>query len=203
MKKTKNTLNLNTLSQNIYLLYFLFFATVVHLGYFLFLSETQSLVLFTLVFVFVYLIDKNMVIVLGITLGFVDLMYIIQHTQEGMKGSKDSSMNDISGNKQPLDYDGSMNDISGNKQPFMNRYQENFEDETSEPVTQDKVTGTSLNTIKIDAKKMGNIIEKIKSTPELANAFNLKQGVDMTNGVDITELNKLVTKLNNIVDTFS
>ena len=149
-----------------------------------------------------------MVIVLGITLGFVDLMYIIQHTQEGMKGSKDSSdkdssMNDISGNKQSLDYDGSMNDISGNKQSFMNRYQENFEDETSEPVTQDKVTGTSLNTIKIDAKKMGNIIEKIKSTPELANAFNLKQGVDMTNGVDITELNKLVTKLNNIVDTFS
>ncbi len=174
-----------------------------------------------------------MVIVLGVTLGFVDLMYIIQHTQEGMKDSKKNDcslndiscnmmynkqgktqenfegkygfMNDISGNKQPFTNrrrENFENDISGNKQPFTNRPRENFDDETSESVTQDKVTGTSLNTIKIDAKKMGNILEKIKGT-ELGNAFNMKEGVDMTNGVNMTELNKLVTKLNNIVDTFS
>ena len=154
-----------------------------------------------------------MVIVLGVTLGFVDLMYIIQHTQEGMKDSKknDCSLNDISCNmmynkqgKTQENFEGKYDiDISGNKQSFTNRHRENFEDEASEPVTKDKVTGTSLNTIKIDAKKMGNIIEKIKGTPELANAFNMKQGVNLANGVDITELNKLVTKLNNIVDTFS
>jgi len=80
--------------QNVTLLYFLFITTLVHLGYFAVRAESQSLVIFSLAFVFVYLIEKNMIIVLGISLVFTDLLYMIQNIPEGFT-SKDSSCNDV------------------------------------------------------------------------------------------------------------
>ena len=85
--------------QNVSLLYFLFFATLVHLGYYAIRAETQSLVIFSLAFLFVYLIEKNMVIVLGISLVFTDLLYLIQRMPEGFTSEKECSIDDPSCNE--------------------------------------------------------------------------------------------------------
>ena len=123
MKKLKNLTSLNHLSQNVYVLYFLFIATLVHLGYFVIHSETQSIILFALIITFVYLIHKNMVIVLGISIVFTDLFYLIQHMHEGFtaKENYDPSLTnpDASGtilkniNTQKT-MSASVNDLSGN-----------------------------------------------------------------------------------------
>ena len=122
MKSMKNMNSFHRLSQNVYVLYFLFIATLVHLGYFVIHSETQSIILFALIITFVYLIHKNMVIVLGVSIVFTDLFYLIQHMHEGFsnKESIDSSgcKDDPSGCK----YDPSLTDIeaSGNVLKSMN-----------------------------------------------------------------------------------
>ena len=108
---------MNRVSQNIYVLYFLFIATLVHFGYFVIHSETQSIVLFALMITFVYLIHKNMVIVLGISIVFTDLFYFIQHMPEGFttKDYDPSITSDASGIGVKPMYTQSTLDLSGNK----------------------------------------------------------------------------------------
>ena len=205
--------------QNVSLLYFLFFATLVHLGYFALKAETQSLVIFSLAFVFVYLIEKNMVIVLGISLIFTDLLYIIQRMPEGFT-SKDSSYNDLS-----------YNDASNNKVEAMTTQQKKRErekekknakerkssieamgavnplveasetigrDSTSkEPFGEDPLEGRDLSLVKEDSKKMKSVLDKIKENPEIVDS------IKTLNGIDIHELNKLINNLNSAVDSFN
>jgi len=209
--------------QNVSLLYFLFIATLVHLGYFALQAETQSLVIFSLAFLFVYLIEKNMVIVLGISLVFTDLLYIIQRMPEGFT-NKDCSLNDPSCNE--------VNDASGNKETMKNQKKEkkNTKDrksntermtnregmdtesvnpliqakyimgqDTSETVTDEKdaFTGSELETVQQDSKQMKYVLDKIKQNPDIVDS------IKTLNGIDIHELNKLINNLNAAVDSFN
>jgi len=102
----KKKCSLNTFLESVALLYLLFFASIVHLGYFILLKETRSIILFCLVSTFVYLVIPNMVVVLGVSLIFVDMLYIVNSSYgssyEGFSGSlsiKDLSGADISPTK--------------------------------------------------------------------------------------------------------
>lgn len=205
--------NLSSIRQNIYLLYFLFFATIVHLGYFLLKSESQSIVIFSLAFLFVYLIDTNMVVVLGVSLVFTDLLYMIQRMPEGFTAKKDLSGNDVSGN-----------DVSGNmtkgnmtegpmnkkkKENMTNKKKENMTNkeeydnavnplvEASETIGKEKMEGKKLDEVQEDSKKMKSVLDKLKNTPEMVDSLKTM------NGIDIHELNKLINNLNTVVDSFS
>jgi hypothetical protein len=205
--------NLSSIRQNIYLLYFLFFATIVHLGYFLLKSESQSIVIFSLAFLFVYLIDTNMVVVLGVSLVFTDLLYMIQRMPEGFTAKKDLSGNDLSGN-----------DVSGNmtkgnmtegpmnkkkKENMTNKKKENMTNkeeydnavnplvEASETIGKEKMEGKKLDEVQEDSKKMKSVLDKLKNTPEMVDSLKTM------NGIDIHELNKLINNLNTVVDSFS
>jgi len=78
---------MNRFLENVTLLYVLFIATIVHLGYYILLQETTTLFLFCLVSIVVYLILPNMIVVMGITLLFVDTLYILNYSYEGFSGS--------------------------------------------------------------------------------------------------------------------
>jgi hypothetical protein len=110
--------------QNVYLLYVLFVAALLHLGYFIFTQDTLLLATFSLSILFVYLVNPNMVIVLATSMVFVDILCLVKKMPEGF----DSSMNDASGN------DASGNDASGNKrtttikQPFSNQSEDKKDD---------------------------------------------------------------------------
>ena len=165
------------------LLYLLFFATIVHLGYFIILKETQSLVIFCLSTIFVYLIIPNMIVVLALALLFVDLLYLVQYfyrTHEGFSNTvkfKDLSGSDITAN----DFiESTMKSIQNKMPPDPPR-----ESNTLEEVDE-------------QSKKMSDVIEKIKSvTPEMMDS------IKTLNSIDISELNKLINNMSEIVKTVS
>lgn len=80
VKKIQNLISKTptNLLHNVYVLYFLFVATLLHLGYFIFNQENTLLVSFSLAILFVYLVNPNMVVVLAISLLFVDLLYLVK-----------------------------------------------------------------------------------------------------------------------------
>ncbi len=190
----KKKCSMNTFLESVPLLYFLFFATIVHLGYFILIKDSQSIFIFCLVSIFVYLVIPNMVAVLAITLLFVDMLYIVnaKTTNEGFSGTvkfKDLSGVDISANEfmkktlensKDKDKDNE-NDNDPDKDP---------EDESNE--------GTVLEEVDEQSNKLSNVIEKIKAvSPEMVDSLT------MLNSIDISELNKLINNMNKIATTIS
>lgn len=196
--------------QNVTLLYFLFIATLIHLGYFVINQETQSIVIFSLAFLFIYLIDTNMIFVLGISLLFVDILYIIQRMPEGFTSKKDISGIDISDSDMDLSGNSENTEPMTNKDKSKNKgknknkgNKENFDDavnplvEASETIGREKMEGRELKDIQEDSKTMKSVLDKIKGSPEIVDSLKT------LNGIDINELNKLINNLNTVVDSFS
>ncbi len=213
-------------TQKIYLLYFLFFGSLVHLGYFVLISQTQSLILFSLMFLFVYLIRPNMILVLGISLLFVDLLYILKRTHEGFKVSKEpmdtkkekekekekeSEESEDSGDTTsalskkkikitPMDETASnslnllskMNLGTPAKQGMTNQ-----QDSESSTIEKGGIHGKDLREVNEESKNIKEELEKIKKSPELYQAFNMKYGLD------IDEVNKLMNNLTSVVEVFA
>ena len=100
---------------NVYLLYFLFIATLLHLGYFLSTNDTLLLASFSLAVIFVYLVNPNMVVVLGISMLFVDLLYLVRKVPEGF--TSDASKNSVDASGNIVDASGNLlcHDASGNR----------------------------------------------------------------------------------------
>jgi hypothetical protein len=216
-------------TQNIYLLYFLFFATLVHLGYFVLISETHSLILFSLMFLFVYLIRPNMIIVLGISLLFVDLLYILKNTHEGFKVSKepmDTKKEKEKGKGKESEYDEDseysgdtttalsknkikitpMDETASNSLNLLSKMNlgtsakqgmANQEDSESSTIKKGGIHGKELQEVNEESKNIKEELEKIKKTPELYQAFNMKYGLD------IDEVNKLMNNLTAVVEVFA
>jgi len=200
--KKKNVMN--TILECTPLLYLLFFATLVHLGYFMLLQDTQSVFIFCLVSIFVYLVIPNMIVVLAITLLFVDMLYIVnvktKTTQEGFSGSvtfKDTSGIDISANdfieramtKKPVEDEEET--TSKNRDKNKDEYEDNCEDDA-------EYKGNTLDEVNEESKEMKKVIEKIKSiSPEVVDSLKT------LNGIDISELNKLINNMNKIATKVS
>ena len=183
----KKKCSMNTFLESVALLYLLFFAAIVHLGYFILLKETRSIILFCLVSTFVYLVIPNMVVVLGVTLIFVDMLYIVNasYGKEGFSGTV--SIKDLSGA-----------DVSPTKfiKQTMKSIQETSDDE--EPDTTDTSVGNTLGEIDEQSKKMKHLIDKIKSvSPEMVDSLK------MINSIDMEELNKLINNMNKIATTIT
>lgn len=212
---------------NVYLLYFLFIATLLHLGYFLVTKETLLLACFSLAVIFVYLVNPNMVIVLGVSILFVDLLYLVRKVPEGFT--------DASKNKQNDDSSGNEIDISGNEgfdtEMESEKKPNKFVDSDGNPLTitnlfnkvknmqnTDKLEGLnsdlrdSVNTM-VGAK--GVLKEKMSETPledvdkqssnvkTLINTVkemspDLNESLKAINSIDINELNKLINNLNSM-----
>lgn len=187
---------MNSFLESVPLLYFLFITTLVHLGYFLLLKDVRSVFLFCLVSIFVYLVIPNMIIVLGVTLLFVDLLYIVNKSypsQEGFRGTvtiKDASGADIPADEFIENAFKTMHpNIKKTKGPKKEK-QENQVEEVDEEV------GNTLEEVDTQSKKMNTMIDKIKSvSPEMVDSLK------MLHSIDIVELNKLINNMNKIATT--
>lgn len=190
----------NIFLESVPLLYLLFFAMLVHLGYFMFLKDVQSILIFCMVSIFVYLINPNMILVLAISLLFVDALYLINANSkkitEGFTRTvtfKDPSGVDISANEF---IEKAMKHIT--PKPTKSIKEDVSDDETSDDETSDETTGNNLKEVDEQSKKMKNVIEKVKSvSPEVVDSLS------MLNGIDISELNKLINNMNSIAKTLT
>jgi len=207
---------------NVYLLYFLFIATLLHLGYFLFTKENVLIASFSIAVLFLYLVNPNMVIVLGVSLIFVDLLYLVQKVPEGF----DSSGVDISGIRIREGFDSSGIDLSG-VDISGTRIREKFTDKDGQPLTitnlfnkvkelqetdndsdlrnavntmvgakgviKEKLTENSIEEVDKQSSNVKSMINTVKEmTPELSESLK------SINTIDINELNKLINNLNSM-----
>jgi len=208
----KSLKSMNRVSQNIYVLYFLFIATLVHFGYFVIHSETQSIVLFALMITFVYLIHKNMVIVLGISIVFTDLFYFIQHMPEGFttKDYDPSITSDASGTI--LNSMIRQNDLSGNStegmennttvpssKPSSNTSSKPSGNTSSKPSSNTSVVKITPTSVKQEPMAVNPIVgakETIgQNSPEI-QGFETMEGRDLNEvQQDSAQMKKMINKL--------
>jgi hypothetical protein len=138
-----------------------------------------------------------MIVVLAISLLFVDALYLINANREtiteGFTRSvtfKDPSGLDISANEF---IERAMKHMT--PKPTKSTKEDVSDDESSDDET---TPGNNLKEVDEQSKKMKNVIEKVKSvSPEVMDSLS------MLNGIDITELNKLINNMNNIAKTLT
>ena len=196
----KKKCSANMFLESVPLLYLLFFAMLVHLGYFMMLKDVQSILIFCMVYIFLYLVIPNMIVVLAISLLFVDTLYLINanyktNITEGFTRSvtfKDPSGVDISANEF---IERAMKHMTPKPTKDTKSIKEDVSDDES---SDDESTGNNLKEVDEQSKKMKNVIEKVKSvSPEVMDSLS------MLNGIDITELNKLINNMNSIAKTLT
>jgi len=215
-------------THNIYLLYFLFFATLVHLGYFILISEKQSLILFSLMFLFLYFIYPNMIIVLGISLLFVDFLYILKRpegfngtkkeTEKSQKSQKSQKSEENEESKDSKEYP--LKDTNPNtkmntnkiKITPMNESAENTVQKIKEVMTNRKdsveveESGTKEKG-RIGGKELREVQEESKKMKDelekIKKSPELVKAFNTMYGLDIGEINKLMNNLSSVADAFS
>jgi hypothetical protein len=180
--KTKGCLHY--LIENVAILYILFIAMILQLGYFILLKDTRSIVIFCLTAIFVYLVIPNMIIVLAVSLAFVDMLYFVNRTYEGFTDS-------ISILKNGPPIDASMNEAD----KFIERSIKQFQDATN--INDPPSSGNILKEVDENSKKFQHLLDTINTaTPEMADT------IKKFNSIDIPELNKLINNLTDISQSF-
>ena len=207
---------------NVYLLYALFIAALLHLGYFIFTKDTMLLVSFSLAVIFVYLVNPNMIIVLASSLVLVDMLYLVKRVPERFEGF-DSSQNttDSSGNnirqgfenstpltlepeQKPLTFANLMNkvneihieDSKARKQAQLQTDGSTLDPAMNTSGTKEKVAGKSIQEVDQETKEVSSILSKVKNTnPEVAESLL------QLNSIDINQLNTLINNLNEVAKT--
>lgn len=173
---------------NVYLLYFLFFVTLLHLGYFIMNQENTLLLSFSLAVLFVYLVNPNMVIVMGISLLFVDLLYLVKKVPEGFEDTDVSGVDvsgvDVSGINQS-DSSTSTNDYTTNSSTSSST--ESTTKSTTESTSEDPLEGFSLNQLITKLNEVGDKSKsnsKSKSKSNIDEPFKGKSGMDERDAVN-------------------
>jgi len=169
MKKLKGI----NLFKNIYILYFIFLISLLHAGWFLYHKNVESIIIFATSCLAIYLINKNMTFVLGLSIIIVDTLYIL-NTKEGFE-EKDSIINSIIDSNNSI-IDSNM-DISNN-------------DLTNNDLTNNDLTN--------DTETMSNYMED-KPVIEKLNPIVI-DSIKKMNTIYIEELNKNINALNNLKD---
>lgn len=181
----KNSKSMNLL-KNKYVLYFIFLLSLLHLGWFVYSKHIKSILIFATSCLVIYLINKNMIVVLGLSIVIVDLFAL--NKKEGFE-ENDSIMDsimDISNNDSSMDIlnNDSTMDISNNDyETFMNEHDE--DNENNNDLTNDKKSMSNYMEDK-------TIIEKLN--PTVINS------IKKMNSIYIEELNKNMNVLNNLKD---
>jgi hypothetical protein len=148
-----------------------------------------------------------MIIVLGISLLFVDMLYIVNKSypsKEGFRGTvtiKDASVTDIPADEFIENSFKTMHPNGKNKTntPSKAPTKAPSKAPTKKPTKveeADEDVGNTLEEVDAQSKKMNTMIDKIKKvSPEMVDSLK------MLHSIDIVELNKLINNMNNIATT--
>lgn len=209
----KKKINSVSVLHNVYLLYGLFIAALLHLGYFVFTQDSLLLVSFSLAAIFVYLVNPNMIIVLATSIVFVDMLYLVKKVPEGFDPSGNSvdsvDSQDGSGNEPFTNGEPQSLDTEQKPLTFVNLLNkvneirmEDFKatnstgDVVNSSGTNEKVTGKSIQEVNQESKQVSSILSKVKnSNPEMAESLL------QVNSIDINQLNTLINNLNDVAKT--
>lgn len=77
------------LLNNLKLLYIIFLCTLINIGYFLYRKDFQSILIFIVCCIVMYMVNKNMIIILGFSILFVNALGIVRK-KEGFKNDKEN-----------------------------------------------------------------------------------------------------------------
>ncbi len=201
---------------NVKLLYFIFLFSIVNMIWFMYYNQ-RCILIYVCLCLAIYLINKNMIFVLGISLILVDSFYILNLVKiEGFWGDKEGF--DVSNNSNAMKYDNiaddtdiSFNLIKNYIIKKSNEYDEsdisfnsiNYSSETKEnflnKLDEDEI-GYESDTSDEESKYMHDksIIKKLKQLKEL-NPRILDTLANM-NSVHIKEINKTINNLTNKID---
>jgi hypothetical protein len=198
-------------------------ATLFHLGYFIFTKESLLLACFSLAVVLVYLANPNMVVVLAVSLVFVDLLYLVKYAFDASgntwKEGFDSSGIDVSGNDASDDPSGNKlgvrqgftdkDEISNTLETMFNQIRELQEKKEEDPknavnpivgakgVLQENISGNSIEEIQKSSSDVKSMINAVKEmSPEV------KESLNSIHTVDLNEINKLMNNLTEVAASF-
>ena len=85
--------NFKNILNNVMLLYGLFILTCINIGYFLYNNEFQSILFFSISCLIIYLINKNMIIILGLSILFVNVNRALRKKEGFKEGNKNKKKN--------------------------------------------------------------------------------------------------------------
>ena len=194
--KSKNICNVN-------LLYFIFLISILHILWFVYYNK-QCILIFVSCCLAIYIINKNMIVVLGISLILVDSLYLLNLVKkEGFLGVNDKNdENDTSNN-----YENDENDENNTS----NNY-ENYENDTSNNLLNSKSKSKSKGKNETVTNRITTISDEesdeetnylhdksiIKKMKQL-NPIILETLKNM-NSVHIKELNESINNLTDKID---
>jgi len=158
--------------KNVYLLYFIFLISIINITWFIYHKNYDNIIIFITIGLLIYLINKNMIFVLGISIIITNILYI---KKEGLELGKnlDNSYNEMIDNSYNEMIDNSYNEMIDNS------YNEMIDNSYNEMIDNSFMQGKSAIN-----KLNPNIVESIKNMNEKS----------------IQELNNKINQLNNIKD---
>ena len=179
--------NLKTMNifKNIYALYFIFVIALLHAGWFLYYKQFKSIIVFATCCLVIYLINKNMIFVLGLSIIIVDLYAL--NKKEGFE-EKDAIMDSI--------IDNSNNSIMDS---IIDSNIDSTLDNSNNLVTTENMTDYEVeNDDPENDKPMSDYMED-KTIIEKLNPI-IVDSIKRMNSTYIEELNKSINALNNLKD---
>ena len=99
---------------NLNLLYIIFLCTLLNIGFFLYRKDFQSILIFIVCCIVIYMVNKNMILILGFSILFVNALGIVRmFKKEGFKNDE-SEDEDIKENMKDIDSDNESDNDSEN-----------------------------------------------------------------------------------------
>ena len=86
---------INSLLNNKYILYLLFVLTLFNIGYFIYLKDNYSILIFCLITILIYLFTKNMIIILGLTILIINILVLVRDSHEGFTDASNNTCTDF------------------------------------------------------------------------------------------------------------
>ena len=185
--------------KNTTLLYFIVFLSTINIIWF-FYYNFHSIIIFFTCCLAIYLISKNMIYVLSISLFITDILYLVNKKLNKYEGFEDD--------KHELDYENFNNE---NDENFNNENDENFDNENDENFNNEpfdtKIDSSNNKINQIETKNIydasdndymqdKNILNKLKKLdPNILNM--LHNTIENMNSTNIKEINKTINELTN------
>ena len=184
------------LFKNVYLLYLIFLLAILNITWFLYRNDYNHIIIFTVCCLVIYLVNKNMIFVLGISIIIVDLLYLVIK-KEGFK----EEVNDDEGEDEGQDEGQDENLKEDEEDRKVEEHYEDYKDKNKNNVI--NYNDNEDNKLKISKKvsqdseymQDKSIITKLqKMNPIVLNE------IQNMNSKEFKELNDTLNQLNSLQD---
>lgn len=188
--KNKKNISVSIL-KNVYLLYFVFFISLINVAWLIYYNKIKGIIIFASCCLAFYLVNKNMIFVLGLSLVIVNIACLVNN-KEGYKNKKKDNKDDED-EKEGFDED----DVEDKDEKYKKEgFDEDDEDDKLKKLK--KLNKSNVDEDEYDEASAfmqdKDLMKKIKKLDP--NIFNTIKNL---NSVDIDKINKTINQLTNKV----